>query len=89
MDMWSPTLLKELSKNQKVIIFDNRGTGESTLGTKPFSIKQFANDALGLLNALKIQKADIFGISMGSYIVQELALMNPTRIGNLVLAASI
>jgi hypothetical protein len=36
MDMWSPSLLNELSKNQKVIIFDNRGTGESTLGTKPF-----------------------------------------------------
>jgi pimeloyl-ACP methyl ester carboxylesterase len=88
MDMWSPSLLNELSKNQKVIIFDNRGTGESTLGTKPFSIKQFANDTLGLLNALKIQKADIFGISMGSFIAQELALINPTRIDNLVLAAS-
>jgi pimeloyl-ACP methyl ester carboxylesterase len=89
LDMWSPTLLKELSENQKVIIFDNRGVGNSTLGTKPFSIKQFANDTLGLLDALKVQKADIFGISMGSYIAQELTLMNPTRIGNLVLAASI
>jgi pimeloyl-ACP methyl ester carboxylesterase len=89
LDMWSPTLLKELSENQKVIIFDNRGVGNSTLGTKSFSIKQFANDTLGLLDALKVQKADIFGISMGSYIAQELTLMNPTRIGNLVLAASI
>jgi hypothetical protein len=53
MDMWSPTLLKELSKNQTVIIFDNRGAGGSTLGTKLFSIKQFANDTVGLLNALQ------------------------------------
>jgi pimeloyl-ACP methyl ester carboxylesterase len=30
MDMWSPTLLKELSSNQTVIIFDNQGAGEST-----------------------------------------------------------
>jgi pimeloyl-ACP methyl ester carboxylesterase len=89
MDMWSPTLLKELSANQTVIIFDNRGTGESTLGTKPFSIKQFTNDTVGLLDALKIQNADIFGISMGSIIAQELVLMNPARIGNLILAASV
>lgn len=41
-DMWSPTLLKELSANRTVIIFDNRGVGESTVGTKEFSINQFA-----------------------------------------------
>lgn len=89
MDMWSPTLLKELSKNQTVIIFDNRGAGESTLGTKPFSIKQFANDTVGLLNALKIQKADVLGVSMGSFIAQELALMSPNRVDSLILAASV
>jgi pimeloyl-ACP methyl ester carboxylesterase len=89
MDMWSPTLLKELSANQTLIIFDNRGTGESTLGTKPFSIKQFTNNTVGLLDALKIQKADIFGISMGSIIAQELVLMNPAIFGNLILAASV
>jgi pimeloyl-ACP methyl ester carboxylesterase len=88
MDMWSPTLLKELSSNRTVIIFDNRGAGESTIGTREFSINQFANDTAGLLDALKIQKADILGISMGSFIAQELALANPNRIDNLILAAS-
>jgi pimeloyl-ACP methyl ester carboxylesterase len=89
MDMWSPTLQKELSKNQTVIIFDNRGAGESTLGTKPFSIKQFANDTVGLLNALKIQKADVLGVLMGSFIAQEVALMSPNRVDSLILAASV
>lgn len=89
MDMWSPTLLKELSSsNRKVIIFDNRGAGESTAGTKEFSINQFANDTAGLLDALKIGKADILGSSMGSFIAQELALMNPNRVDNLILYAS-
>ena len=88
MDMWSPTLLKELSSNRTVIIFDNRGAGESTIGTRGFSINQFANDTSGLLDALKIQKADVLGISMGSFIAQELALMNPNRVDNLILAAS-
>jgi pimeloyl-ACP methyl ester carboxylesterase len=89
MDMWSPTLLKELSSsNRTVIIFDNRGAGESSARTREFSINQFANDTAGLLDALKIEKADILGSSMGSFIAQELALMNPNRVDNLILYAS-
>ena len=38
MDMWNPLLLEKLtSANYKVIIFENRGVGESTVGTKGFS----------------------------------------------------
>jgi pimeloyl-ACP methyl ester carboxylesterase len=88
MDMWSPTLLKQLSSNRSVIIFDNRGAGESTAGTKEFSINQFANDTIGLLDALGIQKADILGSSMGSFVAQELALNYPDRVNNLILYAS-
>jgi pimeloyl-ACP methyl ester carboxylesterase len=87
MDMWNPYLLKDLS-NQTVIIFDNRGAGESSIGTKEYSIAQFANDTAGLLDALKIEKADVLGHSMGSFIAQELALMSPERINSLVLSAS-
>src|ERR671910_2096468 len=88
MDMWSPTLIKELSSNRSVIFFDNRGAGESTVGTREFSINQFANDTIGLLDALGIQKADILGSSMGSFIAQELTLKNPNRVNNLILYAS-
>jgi pimeloyl-ACP methyl ester carboxylesterase len=87
-NMWNPALLKELSSNQPVIIFDNRGAGESTIGTKEYSITQLANDTAGLLDALKIERADILGHSMGSFIAQELALMNPDRVNKLVLYAS-
>src|ERR1051326_3247646 len=65
MDYWDPTIIKDLSSNHTVIIFDNRGVGNSTTGTKPFSMIQFANDTAGLLDALKVQKADILGYSMG------------------------
>ena len=87
-DMWSPTLLKELSANRTVIIFDNRGVGESTVGTKEFSVNQFAIDILGLLDVLNITDADILGLSMGSFIAQELALKNPNRVNSLILYAS-
>ena len=60
MDMWNPLLLAKLtSANYKVIIFENRGVGESTAGKKEFSISQFANDTSGLLDALRISKAEL------------------------------
>jgi alpha-beta hydrolase superfamily lysophospholipase len=69
LDMWSPLLLEQLtSSNYSVTIFDNRGTRNTTAGTKQFSISQFAKDTAGLLDALKIAKADVLGWSMGSYI---------------------
>jgi pimeloyl-ACP methyl ester carboxylesterase len=89
MDMWSSLLLEQLiSSNYPVIVFDNRGTGNTTTGTKQFSINQFADDTAGLLDALKIAKADVLGWSMGSYISQELTLTNPDKVNNLILYAS-
>jgi pimeloyl-ACP methyl ester carboxylesterase len=87
-DMWSPTLLNELSANRTVIIFDNRGVGDSTAGKEEFSISQYANDTIGLLDVLNITDADMFGFSMGSFIAQELALKNPNRVNSLILYAS-
>src|SRR5262249_43487780 len=43
MDAWEPSTLKNLSTNHTVIVFDNRGVGNTTTGTKPFSIQQLAN----------------------------------------------
>ena len=89
MDMWNPLLLEQLaSANYRVIIFENRGVGESTVGTKEFSISQFANDTLGLLDALGISKADVLGWSMGGFIAQQLAVTNPDRVDNLILYAT-
>ena len=70
-DAWEPTLLSELAAtNHTVIIFDNRGIGETTVGTRPFSIQQFANGTAGLLDVLPIEKADVFGASLGSFVAQ-------------------
>jgi pimeloyl-ACP methyl ester carboxylesterase len=89
MDTWSPLLLEQLtSSNYSVTIFDNRGAGNTTAGTKQFSISQFAKDTAGLLDALKIAKADVLGWSLGSYIAQELTLTNPDKVSNLILYAS-
>ena len=76
---------KNLSTNHTIIIFDNRGVGNTTTGTKPFSIQQFSNDTAGLLDALKIQKVDVLGFSMGSFVAQELTLLHPEKVDRLIL----
>jgi pimeloyl-ACP methyl ester carboxylesterase len=88
MDFWSPSMLQELSSNHTVIIFDNRGVGNTTSGSKPFSIQQFTNDTVGLLDALKIPKADVLGFSMGSFVAQGLTLMHPEKVNRLILYAA-
>lgn len=72
MDVWPSYLLQKLSSTPQVIIFDNRWVGNTTSGIKPFSIEQFANDTAGLMDVLKIQKADILGFSMASFVGQQL-----------------
>jgi hypothetical protein len=94
-DSWVPptdpqagTFLKSLSTNHTVIVFDPRGIGNTTTGTKPFSIQQLANDTTGLLEALKIQKADILGYSLGSFVAQQLAVTHPEKVNRLLLVAA-
>jgi pimeloyl-ACP methyl ester carboxylesterase len=85
MDVWPTHFLKELASNHTVIIFDNRGVGNTTVGTRPFCIGQFANDTVGLLDALDIQRIDVLGFSMASFIAEQLALTHPEMVNRLVL----
>ena len=90
MDNWDSILLERLASNHTVIIFNNRGIGNTTSGeNRFFSIAQFANDTAGLLDVLEIKQADILGYSMGGFIAQELALTHPDRVGKLIIYASI
>jgi pimeloyl-ACP methyl ester carboxylesterase len=84
MNAWEPSI----STNHTVIVFDNRGVGNTTTGDRPFSIQQFANDTAGLLDALKIQKADIFGYSQGSLVAQQLTVTHPEKVNRLILVAA-
>src|SRR5688500_17450127 len=88
MDAWDPSLLTNLSSNHTVIVFDSRGLGNTTMGSKPYTYQQLANDAAGLLDALKIPKADVLGYSLGSYIAQQITIMYPDKVNTLTLIGS-
>ena len=66
MDMWDPTVITELSARYQVIVFDNRGMGKTTAGTREFTIEQFADDTAGLMSALGLEQAHVLGWSMGT-----------------------
>jgi pimeloyl-ACP methyl ester carboxylesterase len=88
MDAWDPSFLKGLSSNHTVIVFDSRGIGNTTVGSKPYSMQLLANDAAGLLDALNIDKADVFGYSLGSFIAQQFTVSYPEKVNRLILVAA-
>src|SRR5215472_6195788 len=88
MNSWDPSTLRSLSSNHTVIIFDNRGVANTTTGSKAFSIQQFANDTVGLLDVLKIQKANVLGHSMGGIVAQQLAVTHPEKVNRLILVST-
>lgn len=88
MNLWETGLLRQLAGRFKVIIFDNRGMGNTSAGTRDFSIEQFADDTSGLMDALQISRAHVLGWSMGSMVAQELALRHPAKVDKLILYAA-
>ena len=88
MDAWDPSFLTGLSSNHTVIVFDQRGIGNTTAGSKPYTYQQLANDTAGLMDALKIPKADVMGYSLGSYLAQQFTMMYPDKVNGLILVAS-
>jgi 3-oxoadipate enol-lactonase len=84
---WAP-LAERLSGSRRVIAYDNRGSGASSVTPAPYTCAQMAADAAALLDALGIERADVFGMSLGGMIAQELALGWPERIDRLVLGCT-
>lgn len=87
-DWWPPEVIEKLSKHFKVLIFDNRGAGRTDAPKTDYTIKMFADDTIGLMDALEIEEAHILGYSMGGMIAQELALSYPDRVKKLILCST-
>jgi pimeloyl-ACP methyl ester carboxylesterase len=87
LDNWDPALIDALAANRRVITFDNAGVGGST-GTTPDTVEQMARDAIGFLTALELDRADVLGFSIGSFVAQQIALTRPSLVRRLILASS-
>ncbi|MGO9490398.1 MAG: alpha/beta fold hydrolase [Solirubrobacteraceae bacterium] len=87
LDNWDPALIDALSAERRVVMFDNAGVGGSS-GTTPHTVGAMARNAIAFLEAVDLQEVDILGFSIGSFVAQEIALVRPTAVRRLVLAAS-
>jgi len=85
---WGDPFLDELRRDFEVITYDHRGVGASTRLEGPITIKEMAQDAAGLLDALELDSVHVLGISMGGMVAQELALAHGERIQTLTLGCT-
>jgi 3-oxoadipate enol-lactonase len=72
----------------RVIAFDNRGVGRSERAPGPYTVAEMADDAASVLDAVGVERAHVYGISLGGMIAQEIALRHPGRVHALVLGAT-
>ena len=79
---------EHLARDFRVITFDNRGIGESNVPPGPYSVQVMAADAVAVLDAAGLERAHVFGASLGGMIAQALALEAPGRVDKLVLACT-
>jgi pimeloyl-ACP methyl ester carboxylesterase len=77
-----------LAERLRTIAFDNRGVGRSARPQGPYSVAQMADDAVAVLDAAGVERAHVYGISLGGMIAQEIALRHPHRVDGLVLGAT-
>jgi pimeloyl-ACP methyl ester carboxylesterase len=80
--------LDGLADRYRLIAFDNRGAGRTTMPDEPVTVEAMADDAAGVLRALDIPSAHVAGFSGGSIISQELALRHPGLVRSLVLQST-
>ena len=82
-------VLPLLAKSRQVIAFDQQGHGRTAdIADRPFGFEQSADDAAGLLQHLKIDKADFFGFSNGGNIALQIAIRHPSRVRKFVVASA-
>ena len=84
---WLPIIIN-LSKNFRLITFDNRGVGRSSEDNLNITIEEMANDCMSLIQHLNLKKVDVLGHSMGGMIAISLAIAYPKIVNRLILEAT-
>lgn len=87
MENWDPAMIAPIAKERPVILFDNKGVGE-TNGETPSTIADMAKDAGTFIKALDLGQVDILGFSIGGMIAQELALQEKDLVRRIIMAGT-
>ncbi len=84
MDLWSPQFVEALTQGREVVVFDNRGMGETDDPGGAYQFSRLADDTAGLVKALGFDKMDVLGWSMGGDVALDLAVRYPQVVDRLV-----
>ena len=80
--------IAELSRHVRLIVPDNRDSGQSSRCSENYTTETMAQDIIELMEHLGIDRAHLLGTSMGGMIAQHVALMAPERLKSLILAGT-
>jgi 3-oxoadipate enol-lactonase len=83
--MWDPQA-RELRRKFRILRYDTRGHGLSSVAPGPYAMEQLGKDVLGLLDELHVGRTHFCGLSMGGMIGMWLGIHAPDRLGKLVLS---
>ena len=83
--MWEPQLPALKGAGFRVLRYDSRGHGKSAVPQGPYSMELLAADAVGLMDALSIEKVHFCGLSMGGMVGQMLGTHHGGRLRSLTL----
>ena len=83
--MWDK-VLPALESKHRVLRFDMRGHGESSVAIEPFTIEQLGRDVLQLLDEVKVERASVCGLSLGGVVALWLGIHAPERLHRLIFA---
>ena len=87
LSMWDPQVAG-LSQDFRILRYDTRGHGGSTVTPGPYTIDQLADDVIGLLDKLRLERVHFCGLSMGGMTGMSLALRFPQRLHRIVLSST-
>ncbi len=78
-----------LAQSYQVLLFDNRGIGQSDMPDTPYTLEMMAADTLGLFDYLHLERPHLIGHSLGAMIAFELGRSYPQRVGQVVMLSGL
>jgi pimeloyl-ACP methyl ester carboxylesterase len=88
MDDWAPSFVATLATHHRVVVLDNAGVGKTGDLASPLGIIEMARETSALISTLRLGPSALLGWSMGGMVAQALAVLHPSQVSRIVLAAT-
>jgi 3-oxoadipate enol-lactonase len=80
--------LPDLALRHRVVLYDLRGHGQTSLGEPDGTLRQLGDDLVALMDAIAVDRADVAGFSLGGTIAMRAGIDHPDRVRRLALVAT-